>query len=88
MAGGEILVAHGVGHRDEVGGDAPGALFGGAKDEVRQPTLKTAEGRAVDGVDDDGHAGAGGGEAPKDAGLAAVGVDDVRLSGRSRKMAR
>ena len=76
-AGGQVLLRHRVGDGDEMGGDAGGALFGGAEERVGQAPLKRTERRAVNGVDDDRHAGAGRGEAAEDAGFAAVGVDEV-----------
>ena len=61
---------------------APGRVFlRSAKNEIAGCVLKIAERRAVDGVDDDGHPGAPGGEPAKDSRLAAVRVDDVRPLG-------
>ena len=74
---GEILLRHGVGDGDEVTRGAGGQTFCGSEDRVAQHSLKRTEGRAVNGVDDDGHASAPGGETSEHAGLAAVGVDEV-----------
>ena len=80
-AGGQVLLLHGIGHDDEMGGDPGGVTFRSAKQRVGHRTLKGAEGWPVNGVEDDRHAGAGGGEPPQDAGLAAVRVDDVGPAG-------
>ena len=80
-AGGEVLPGHGVCDGDEVGGGAGGGLFGEAEGGVGSGVLEGTEGGAVDGVDDDGDAGASGGEASQESGFAAMGVDDVGLSG-------
>ena len=77
-AGGQVLLLHGVGHDDEMGGDPGGNTFRRAKQRVGQRALKGAEGWPVNGVEDDRHARAGGGEPAQNAGFAAVGVDDVR----------
>lgn len=76
-AGGKILACHGVGDGDEMGGDFAGAAFSGAKKSVGQRALKRAEGRAVDGVDNDGDGGTMSGEASEKTRLAAVSVDNV-----------
>jgi len=74
---GEILFGHRIGNGDEMSGNAAGAAFGGAEEEIREAVLKIAEGRAVDRVDDGGHTRFGGGESAENAGFAAVCVDDV-----------
>ncbi len=51
------------------------------KQQIGQPALERAERRSVDGVDDDGHAGARGGQAAEQARLAAVGVDNIGPAG-------
>ena len=60
-----------------MGGNAGGALFGGAEDRVGQPPLKRAERRAVNGVENDRHTSTRRGETAEDAGFAAVGVNEV-----------
>ena len=85
-AGGEVLVAHRVGDGDEVVGHPPGETLGTAEQGVGRPTLKRAERRAVDRVDDLRHAGALGCQAPDEAGLPAVRVDDVRPKRRKRAL--
>ena len=62
-----------------MGRGARGVFFGGAENEIGGGVLKISERRAVNRVDDDRNAGAPGGEPAKNARLAAVGVDDVRL---------
>jgi hypothetical protein len=52
-AGLQVLVDHGIGDRDEVGGGVGGALFGGAECEVGKGTLERPKGGAMDGMDDD-----------------------------------
>jgi hypothetical protein len=47
--------------------------------QVGQRALKIAERRAVDVMDDDGHAGAPGGQPAENARLAAVRVDNIRF---------
>lgn len=78
-ADGEILGFHGFGDDDEVVGDAGGFFFCGAENKIAQTALKIPERRAVNGMNDDGHARASRGEASKNPGFAAVGVDDVRF---------
>ena len=52
-------------------------LLGGAEDKIGGGVLEIAEGRTVNGVEDEGNAGAARGEAAENAGLAAVGVNNV-----------
>ena len=78
-AGGEVLACHGIGHDDEMRGDFASAAFGGAKEAIRQETLKGSERRPVNGVNDDGHAGAMSGKASEETSLAAVGVDNIGM---------
>ncbi len=89
-AGGQVLVGHRVGNDDEVGGESSCMALCTAECSVGQRPLERAEGRAVNGMDDRGHPGPPRGQAPKDAGLAAVGVDDVRpaLSEQGREFAK
>jgi hypothetical protein len=77
-AGGDVLPGHGVGDDDEVVGDAGRDALGPGEEGVGGGALERAEGRAVDGVEDDRDAGLPGGKPSEDAGLARVGVDDVR----------
>ena len=79
MPAARYCALHRVGDDDEMGRGAGGIFFGGAKDELANGVLKFSERRAVNGVNDDGNAGASGREPAKDARLAAVGVNDVRL---------
>ena len=78
MPAATILAGHGVGHADEMSGDGAGAAFGRQKDGIWQRALKRAEGRAVNGVDDDGNAGAARRQTAQDSGFAAVRMDDAR----------
>jgi hypothetical protein len=80
-AGGEVLIAHGMGDDDEVVGVTAGESFGGAKEGIGGGALEGAEGGAVDGMDDDGDAGVVCGEASEDAGFAAMGMDDEGFAG-------
>ncbi len=79
-AGRVVLAGHGVGDDDEVGGEMSGDAFGGPEKSVGGGSLEWAERGAVDGVEDQGDAGGAGGEASHDAGLSAVGMDDVGLT--------
>ncbi len=79
-AGCVVLAGHGVGDDDEVGGEMSGDAFGGPEEGAGGGSLEWAERGAVDGVEDQGDAGGAGGEASHDAGLSAVGMDDVGLT--------
>src|ERR1051325_6902806 len=68
----QILSLHGFGHDDEVSGDFGGAPFCCAKRKVGQRTLERTKGGAVDGVDDDWHAGTRGSQAAQNTGFAAM----------------
>ena len=59
-------------------GHSSGQALGAAEQAVGQAPLKRAERWAVNRVDDFWHAGAPGGQAPDEAGFAAVRVHDVR----------
>jgi hypothetical protein len=77
-AGGEVLLGHGIRDRDEMRGGAGGDGLGDAEGGIGGSFLEWAERWAMDGVDNDGDAGAAGGEAAEETGFTAVGVDDVR----------
>jgi hypothetical protein len=80
-AGGEILGFHGIGHDDEMGSVSASGYFGGAEEKVGCGVLKGTKGRAMNGMNNDGDASPGGGEAAEDTGFATVGVDDIRAGG-------
>src|SRR6185312_17256217 len=74
----KVLFRHGVGDGDKMSGDAPGAPFRGAKNEIGESALKFSERGSVNGVDDDRHSGACGRKPSQDAGLAAVCMNNLR----------
>jgi hypothetical protein len=78
-AGVQVLVDHGIGDRDEMGGDAGGELFGVAEREVGKSPLERPKRRTMDGMDNDWHAGTTGRQSPEETGLAAVGMDDMGI---------
>jgi hypothetical protein len=78
-AGGEVLVAHGVGNHDKVVCESSGELFGSKEAGVGQGSLERPERRAMDGMNDDGDAGLAGSYSTEEAGFAAMGMEDVRF---------
>src|SRR5665213_2360526 len=55
-----------------------GMTFGGDENEVGERALEISKRRAVNVMNDDGHARTSGREASEKSGLAAVGVDEIR----------
>ena len=80
-AGGKILPGHGLGDTDEMSRDAGGETLGAFEEEIGNGALKVAKRGAMNGVNDNGHSGAGGGQPAEDSRLAAVGVDDLGKGG-------
>ncbi len=79
-ARGKVLDLHGLSDNDEVVGDVCRTAFSAPEEGVGEGALEGAEGRAVNGMNDERDAGARGGEAAEDAGFAAVSVNDVRAA--------
>src|SRR5437868_2378612 len=74
---GEILARHRFSNSDEVGRDFRNATLSGAKNKIRERILKCAKGRAVNRMNDDRHPCPRSRESAKNAGFAAVRVNDV-----------
>src|SRR5665647_291221 len=76
-SGGEVKFRHRTGGAEEMVGDAGGIFFGGGENKIGDRALKVSERRAVDVMNNDGHAGAFCRQSSENSRLAAVRVDEV-----------
>src|SRR5581483_11854521 len=78
-AGRQVLALHRVRYRYEMRRDHRGPFLRVSKDGVGQQSLKTAKGRTVNRMDNDGHARLSRRKPANNPRFAAVGVNDVRM---------
>src|SRR5665647_452240 len=76
-SGGEIKFRHRTGGAEEMVGDAGGIFFGGGENKIGDRALKVSERRAMDVMNNDGHAGAFCRQPSENSRLAAVRVDEA-----------
>jgi hypothetical protein len=77
-SGSQIATSHCVGRANEVSRCSSGDFFGGEKNSIGNWALEWAKGRPVNVVNNYRHRRTPGSEATENAGLAAVGMDNLR----------
>src|SRR5438874_7762645 len=76
-AGSQVLASHGLSGADEVSRDFAGRTFSGEKDLIGDRSLERPERWAMNMMNDDRDASAASRQPAKEAGLAAVGMNDL-----------
>ncbi len=77
----QVLLLHRLGDNDKMGCDLSGESFRQAESSVAHPSLERAKGRPMNSMNDYRHPGTSGSQTSQHAGLAAMGMDDVRAVG-------